>query len=153
MKVLEKELKEKKVEFVPTCPSDMANSDDKKTIAKHQFGWLWTEELDSIIQSVTGISNAVSYDLLYVIEQKSTTTSYLIDENFNIIKNNYSEKGFPIKFYDGATKELLGFVYLPASELEGLYIFEDSCDLDDMYDALVECQEDDIKFQLMIKNL
>lgn len=138
-------------DFVPEFPSEIVSALERGKFKKYEYGWVFEKELDKLITEMTGIKNVTCGDLAYAL--KNTTTAYILDTNLNIIPKNIAEKGFPIKFYDMETGELLGFVYIESDIMDDYIHFEEKSDLDEFYNIFVDSQSEDIKFQYMVKLL
>lgn len=146
--VTTKEKPADKTKFQPRVISEISPASLRKKISDFSYGFIFPYELDKILKEVTGDKKATCLNLTYIIRDKTTT--YILDDNFNPIKKNHQEKGYPIKIYDEETKEIIGFTFLGDDLLDDFSYIEEDTDLDDFYGTVVENQEDDILFQHML---
>jgi hypothetical protein len=135
----------------PYSITEMVSTSMKSTIERYEYGWVYKEELDQLVKDATGNENAVAEEIYYAIGNNHITR--LVTEDYQAISKNTSEKGYPIKFYDKDTNELLGFVFIGEDEIKEIISMEDKSDLSDFYSATVNTQEEDINFQFMLMKM
>lgn len=136
--------------FDPRCPSQIVGAAERKKFDNYEFGWLYNDEINKVISEAVG-KEVTTLNISYLI--KSTTYTYLLTDDLRPISKSYQEKGYPIKYFDVDTNELLGFVYLDEDTIDELSYIEEGSDLDEFYAIYVTNKEEDINFQLMVKSI